>query len=173
MSTKTKKIFIVALGMALVSLIGLGYFFYVIHVEGIRLEEQQNILSENNSKESAYIRLKRLAEETKDERVLLEASFFKQEGDSIIFLGEVESLAASLGLKLKTEALDKIVDTKTKKETIKITFLYEGQKAVVEKFSKLIEVTPYHSRVESLALRKLTDGNWEGRLTINITINTL
>ncbi len=172
MGTKTKKIFIAALITAFVSIGALLFFSYEIQKQGVRLEEQISILTESNTKESAHLRLNRLVQETEPERTLLAASFFKDEGDSILFLGEIETLARALGIPLKTEELEKVEDDE-KRESIRMTFSYEGTKDTVFTFSKLMEVTPYHSQVESLSLRKLSNGNWQGSLTIMISITSI
>ena len=172
MGTKTKKIFIISLIVALISIGVLAFFLYEIQKQGVRLEEQIAILTESNTKESAHLRLNRLVQETESERTELAASFFKDEGDSIMFLGEIETLASALGISLKTQELDKVIDTE-KRESIRMTFSYEGTKDTVFTFSKLMEVTPYHSEVESLSLLKLTNGNWQGTLTIVISITSL
>jgi hypothetical protein len=172
MSTKTKKIFIISLIAVSVTTASLGYFLYHINARGMLLEEQLTILAENDTKESAYLRLRRLAQDTEAERIELANSFFGNEGDSIVFLGEIETMAAALGLTLKTESLDKIVNEETKEEHIKMSFIYEGQKNTVFMFSKLLEVVPYHSTIESLRLRETGTGNWEGHLTILLNIQT-
>lgn len=172
MSTKTKKIFFIALTIAIAAVCAFVVFFLEIRSQAFRLEEQVKILTENNTKESAFVRLKRLAQETEEERALLASSFFSNEGDSISFLGEMETLANTLGLSFKTEALEKIGD-KEKGEFVKISFVYEGKKETVLNFSKLLEVTPYHSRVESLRLRKGGNGNWTAELSMQIMINSL
>jgi hypothetical protein len=173
MAPNTKKILIMSIVTVLVSVGALSFFVYKINSQGLLLEEQVKILSENNTKESAYIKLQRLAQETEVERALLANSFFKQEGDSINFLAEVEALASTLGLSFKTESLDKVIEEETNKEYIKISFVYSGQKDLVYKFSKLMDYVPYHSVVESLSLKKGVDDNWEGRLAISITLNTI
>ncbi len=173
MGTKTKKIFIAALITAVIFMAGLGFFIKLIRNESFLLEEQVAISNENSIKEASYFNLQRLAQETEADRSLLASAFFKTESDSITFLGEVEHTASTLGLSFKTEALDRVVDDEDKKEYIKMVFVYEGKKEVVFGFSKLMEVTPYHSVVDSLALRKLTDDNWEGKMTILVTLNSL
>lgn len=173
MSNKTKKIFIVSLIAACGSLVALVLFGFQIYGEREQLEAQVAILTESNTKESAYVRLKRLVQDTESKRALLAASFFKDEGDSIIFLGEIETLATAIGLTLETEALDKVINEADKSEAVRMTFSYNGAKDTVLMFSKLMEVTPYHSTVESLSLRKLGNDNWQGELTILISINSL
>lgn len=173
MSTKTKKLFIVSLIVASFCIVAVVLFGLRIQAESVKLEEQIAILTESNTKESAYVRLKRLVQDTEPERALLASSFFKDEGDSIIFLGEIETLASSLGLTLETEALDKVINETDKSEAIRMSFVYEGAKETVMAFSSLMEVTPYHSMVESLSLRKLNNDSWQGELTILISISTL
>lgn len=172
MSTKTKKIFYISLGIAIASVCAFILFFFEINSQAIRLEEQVKILTENNTKESAFVRLKRLAQDTEDERATLAASFFRSEGDSISFLGEIESLATTLGLSFKTESLEKI-ESKEKGNFVKISFVYEGKKDTVVHFSELLEVAPYHSQVDSLHLRKGSDGNWSAELSMQIMIHSL
>lgn len=174
MTNTTKKIFVASLLTTLVSIGGMMFFFLEIRAEGLRLEEQIAVLSESTTKESAYLRLVRLAQETEAERLSLAKGFFKEEGDSIAFLGEIETLASTLGLKLRTNNLEKVVDKTTKQERIVINFIFSGQKDIVFNFSKLMEVAPYHSLVENLSLRKMQEANeWEGNLTMSITINSL
>jgi hypothetical protein len=150
-----------------------AFFFYKISQQGLQLQEQIAFLQESRTKESSYFRLNKLAQETEVKRNLLTEPFFNEEGDSIIFLGEIESLATALGLDLETESLEKVVNKDTNEEKIKITFSYAGKKDTVLNFSKLMEVIPYHSSVESLDLKSVGDNNWNGELTILITINSL
>lgn len=173
MGTKTKKIFIVAFITAIIFMAGLGFFIKLIRDQSLLLKEQVAISNENSTKEASYFNLQRLAQETEADRSLLASAFFKTESDSITFLGEVEKTASTLGLSFKTEALDRVIDQENQKEYIKMVFIYEGKKEVVFGFSKLMEVTPYHSVVDSLALRKLAENNWEGKMTILVMLNSL
>jgi hypothetical protein len=173
MSTKTKKILTVSIITATVTVSVLGLFFSQIRSQGAQLEQQISILTENNSKESTSVRVKRLVQETEQQRLLLTNHFFINESQSISFLSEIEQLARKLGLSLKTEALDKVIDPVSSEETIKIVFVFNGPKTTVLRFSEILEVVPYHSAVDNLALRKQANGNWEGRATISITINPL
>jgi len=172
MSTKTRKILIISIISVLVTMGFLGYFFSEIRAQGQLLEEQINILTDNNSKQATNARVKREVLETSSEREQLASSFFKDEGDSIVFLTEIEELAKNSGLKLRTETLDKVPASDTVLESIKVVFVYDGPKSLVFNFSELMESLPYHSRVESLNLRQIVDNNWEGRLTVFVTIKS-
>lgn len=173
MGKKTKKIFIIALLVSIFLGTTLAIFLKIILAKGVLLEEQVAILNENNTKESAYILLQRTVQETEEQRATLASSFFKSESDSVAFLGDIENTANSLGLVFKTESLDKVVDKEKNREFVRMSFIYEGKKDTVLAFSKLMELIPRHSIVESLALRKVADDNWEGRLSILITLNSI
>jgi Na+-transporting NADH:ubiquinone oxidoreductase subunit NqrC len=172
MNSKTKKIFLVSLVVALVAGSLAGAFYYVVAEEAKKLDQQLLILNENNTKESAYVRTKRLVGETEAERATLAANFFKDEGDSIAFLGEIEKLARDLGLVLKTEALDKVAE-KDKQEFIKATFVYTGRKDLVFDFSRLLELTPYNAEIVAMSLGRTDKGDWSGKTTMLITIDTI
>lgn len=173
MTTKTKNILALSILLAVFSVGALSFFIYKINSQGILLEEQVKELSENTTKERSYLRLQRSVMETESERASLASSFFKQEGDSITFLSEVETLASALGLSLKTEGLDKVVDKETGKEFVKISFVYSGQKDTVYKFSRLMEFVPNHSVIDSLSLKNTSDNNWEGKLSMSITLDSI
>lgn len=173
MSQKTKQIIIIASVAALVTVTILILFFVEINARGAQLEQQILILTENNAKESASVRIKRLAQETEQERSILTKTFFANESESISFLSDMEQLARDIGLSLRTEELDKVGDVSIGGEQIKVTFVYTGSKSAVTRFSEMLEVIPYHSVVDSLTLRRQTGGSWEGRATINISINSL
>lgn len=172
MTNRTKSLFISSVITAVVAISATGYFFYLIQGKAATLDQQVKIVTENNAKESTFIRLKKIAQETEVERAQLSSHFFKHEGDSISFLGEMESLAAASNLALKTEALDKVAG-KDGDEYIKVLFSYEGSKTSVMNFSKLMEVLPYHSKVESLRLEEFGQGSWRGQVTVLITIDKI
>ena len=172
MNSRTKKILIASIISALAAGGLAAAFYYVIMQEAKHLDEQLRILSENNTKESAFVRVKRLVSETENERATLASAFFKNEGDSITFLGDIEEVARDLGLELKTEELDKIVG-KDKQEFIKATFIYSGRKDLVFDFSRLLELSPYHAEIEAVSLDRTDNGNWKGKTTMMISIDTI
>jgi hypothetical protein len=170
MTTRTKQLFIASTVTLTITAVVAGFFFLKVENGRKKLEEQTRVLTENNAKEFSYIKLKKLVTETEKERNQLAGLFFKNEGESIAFLGEAEAVAKNLGLTLKTEALDKVA--KDKGEAVRIIFSYEGPEASVLKFSKLMELVPYHSEIDSLELRQVGGGKWRGRLSMLITIQS-
>lgn len=170
MSKKTIHAFIFSVLIFLGSLSACLYLFYEIDRQGVRLEEQVTILAQNNSKEEIYRNIKRTVQETETERGEIANKFFKDENDAISFLNEVESIAPSFGLDFKTKDLGTVSSKDDKLQSIKMTFVYKGNEDKVMNFTKLMENIPYHSYVGSLSLKELSEDEWEGELTILISI---
>jgi hypothetical protein len=173
MSSRTKKYLAIAFVVAALVIAGVVIFLRLIQAEAVKLEEQAAVLNENNAKEATYTNLKRLTTETEEVRGELSSAFFKNEGETIVFLGQIEEQARLYGLALKTESLDKVEDKEKKEEYIKISFAFDGQKQRVLNFAKLLENIPYHSRLENLSIKNLAGSNWQGKATVIISINSL
>jgi hypothetical protein len=171
MTKRTKQLFVISTVSLVLSSAVAGVFFLKVEGGRQKLEEQTRVLTENNAKEFSYIKLKKLVTETEEDRAQLDRMFFANEGESIAFLGEAEAIAKNLNLSLKTEALDK-VDQKDKGTAVRVVFSFEGSKQSVLRFSKLMELVPYQSTIESLELRQLGGESWRGRLSMLITIQS-
>ena len=170
MSKNTKNTFIISLISAIVS-VGFCLFFIIqIKAQGLHLEEQVAILAEYNSKELSFLNVKKLITETETERKQISEKFFKNDDDTIYFLNDIETLAPKMGLVLKTESLEPVIIAEKNLKSIKITFSDTGQRKAVLDFSKMMENIPYQSSIESLSLKEVSDGNWEGKTTISILI---
>lgn len=169
MNTTTKNTLILSLFILTLSSGACLFFVYKINDQGTKLDEYIKALDERQAQESSFIRISKLVQETEKERATIASAFFSDEGNSITFLGEIESFAASIGLELKTENLNKVTK-EDKTEYITMTFVYSGEKEQVLTFNQLLENTPYHSQVESLSIKKNTADEWESRLTLHIMI---
>jgi hypothetical protein len=169
MNKKTKKILAFSTTLMIISASGLGFLLYKIKDKGNLLNENVKTLTENSAKESSYLELNKLVNETEKDRDMVASVFLSNEADSISYLSEIETMAAELGLVFKTESLDKVVE-KSKEEYVKMSFSYEGKKETVAGFLNLMENAPYHSRVESFSFEEKDPGNWAGRLTLLITV---
>jgi hypothetical protein len=170
MNSHTKQILIATSVLFLGTLAVFVFLLNQVGKQGNKLEEYTKALSEKNAQEAAFIRVSRLVDETETQRSALANAFFADESDSIGFLGEIETFASSIGLKLKTDGLDKITLPGTKQEAITMTFVYSGNRDQVMDFTRLLETIPYHSQVESLSISKNISGVWEGNLTLIISI---
>jgi phosphate/sulfate permease len=68
MKGKTKKIFFVSILAAAMAGSFSAVFYYLIDKNAKTLEERVAVLTENNNKESNYVRMERLVGETETER---------------------------------------------------------------------------------------------------------
>lgn len=170
MNTTTKNTLLLASTIVLLSAGTCLFFFYKINDQGTKLDEYIKALDERQAQESSFIRISKLVLETENEREAIASAFFSDEGDSITFLGELESFSTAIGLKLKTENLNKITGADKKTEYITMTFVYSGDKEQVLSFNQLLENIPYHSQIQSLFMKKNGTNEWESRLTLNIMI---
>ncbi len=169
MNSRTKKILIVSIITLVISVSACLVLAYQIDVQGKKLKEYVQLLTEQGAQEASYIRINRLVQETKQEREDITKAFFKDESESIGFLSDIESLAAAIGLELTTDELNKVT-AEDKSEYIKMTFVYSGEKELVLKFTQLLEHIPYHSLVQNLRLQEVDNTTWEGTATIHITL---
>ena len=173
MNATTKKILLLSLSILLLSAGSCLYFVYKINDQGTKLDEYIKALDEKRAQEASFIRISKLVSETEDEREAVSSAFFSDEGDSITFLGDLESFASAIGLDLKTENLNKITGADKKTEYITMTFVYSGNKEQILDFNQLLENIPYHSLVNSLSIRKNGDDTWESSLTLYIMIQPI
>ncbi|MBP9836762.1 MAG: hypothetical protein KBC78_02920 [Candidatus Pacebacteria bacterium] len=171
MGAKTKNIFITSILITVLSVGTCSFLIYQIGAKGVLLEEKVKILAENNSKEESYLSIRRTIQETESERGEINSKFFKGEDDSIVFLTQIESLAPKLGLVFATKSLDPVVDENNKLQSIKMSFTYSGKKDSVLDFTKMLENIQYHSYLENLTLKKDTEDNWSGAVTLLISID--
>ena len=170
MISRTKKILILSISLVLLSLAACLFLVYKISHQGSQLKEFVNILNEQNAHEESFIRINRLVQETEAKRLAVTAAFFQDESDSIAFLGDIESFARTINLELETADLNKITNETTKNEYITMTFKYAGTERMITEFTELLENIPYHAKVNSLSLRQVSNGLWEGEATLFITI---
>jgi len=173
MGNKTKQTLIIAIVTLLITAGLCSFLFNEIRTQTLMIEEKVTILSENNAKEAAFNNLNKQVKDTELERTELAQVFIHDESESIKFLNEIEALAPTYGLTFKTEALEKSKDEGSEDEYIRMVFSYTGKKSAVLGFTEFIETIPYHSQVDQLSLKEITQGNFEGKISIRITMQPL
>lgn len=173
MNTGTKKILVLSI---IAILLASGVFFslwYVINSKSMELEKQVEVLSNNNSKELAYLNITKTIKDTKEDRQDIHSKFIKNEDDTIYFLNEIETLASRFGLSFDTVNLNNVMNKGGEVEAVEIDFKYSGEKDEVINFTKLIENIPYHSYAEKLSLKKVTNDVWDGEISIIVTVQSI
>ncbi len=170
MNSRTKQIFVLAFLLFFVAVGACAFLLFQIKTTGSQLEQYIAAENERNSQENNYIAVNRRILNTETERAELSRAFFTDEGDSIGFIGEIETFASEVGIALVTEGLDKQTAKDGETEYITVTFVYTGNKEQVLTFTQYLEEVPYHSHVETLSLSRQNPSTWEGKLTLHITL---
>lgn len=174
LTSRTKQYFIIALLVAAIAVLAALYLLVQIREQGARLEENSIIINESAAQVEAAARSKRLIAETEEERSILRKSFFKESSDSLDFLAKLETLAPQFSLALTQITLEEVVDAAAPGKTeMRFRFGYSGSKSAVLDFTRLLELLPYHSRIESVSLQGTEEGVWEGQVEVRITVRGL
>lgn len=139
-----------------------------VHQEGKLLTEQIEVVEIQESRESSYLRMQRIAEESIVEREALRNYFLQGEGDSVDVLNHIDQLAQQAGLSLKTQGLDIINENSSK--WIEATFIIAGSQEQVFRFVKILETVPYVHRLTDVTMKALSSSEWEAGVTIQIQV---
>lgn len=170
MSDRTKTNLIIAIVSFVVT--AAAVFFVIVYVtgQGTVLQEQIKALEEQSTQEASLLRLKRIAEESTDDRALVGSFFLQQESDSIDFLNQIETLAPQVGVSLQTRGLDQINDKTTKTDWVEVSFTFSGSRASVQRFIEILETVSYISRVTNIELRAQSSAFWRADVTMRIRL---
>ena len=170
MSKSTSKYLIVA-GLFITSAIGiLGFIAYNVVAEGEYLTEQINSFQTQQAQEESYFKLKRIAEDSKDERAELESHFLLSEGDSINFLNQIEKLAPRYGVTINTEGLGIVTDEVDESKWIQVSFALAGSRERIQDFIEVLEELPYVSRLTQVEMESLSSSQWQADVTMRVRV---
>ncbi len=147
-----------------------GFVLYNIEAKRALLAEQVRTLAEQQGQENSFFRLQRIAEESAEDRAQLQSYFLLQEGDSINFLNQVESLAPTIGVSLETNSLNQLPETKAGDNWIEVGFTYNGSRESVNRFTNILEHLPYVSYVTQYSVTADTPTNWEAKITLLVYV---
>lgn len=170
MSRTTIRNFIVA---SVLLLLAGTVFGYMVHASGTKqqlLVEELETINKQEAQEAAYLQAKRVAQDSAEERALLDAMFLSTESDSIDFLNDVEGLAAQYGVSLKTESLEVIEDKKKKTKSLETNFTFSGDKEQVYRFVELLEQLEYVAEIVQLDVAARSSTNWEAKTRVAIKL---
>lgn len=148
-------------------------FFFVFQKvmnEGDRLAVQVEALATQRAQEDSFFKLKKVFEETKDDRSELQSFFLVQESGSIDFLNTVESLASKNGVTLKTSGIDLISDKEEGTEWIEFGFTVTGSRDRVQRYIEILENVPYVARLVSVDLKSLSKTEWQTNVKIKVML---
>jgi len=169
MSRVTLRNLIVTLIIASLAIASLGYMIYKVASEGSRLEQQISDLEEQNTQEASLIQLQRVAYDTEEARNKLQDYFLLKESDSIDFLNDIEELAPTVGLSLKTENLEQITG-EDDSSWIQVNFFITGSRQDIQNFVQILEIIPYVSKLTNINLKSRSGSIWEANITMQVQV---
>jgi len=140
--------------------------------QGEQLIEQLVTLDEQRAQEESYYRLRRIADESADNRTQLRSYFFSDESESIDFLNTVEKLAPEAGVILKTDSLNLIEDAKDGTQWVEIGFSFEGSRSRVQNFLTILEELPYVAKIVTVNMIATNKTTWQSQITMRIRVLT-
>lgn len=168
MLPKTKRIaglsLLLLLGMAVVVVSGVWF----INQQSIQLAAQAETIATDQAQKAAFSRLQHQLQATQADRDKLQSYFLVSRSDSVDFLNYVEALATDNEVTLKTNNPSET--ERGEQAVLTVDYTISGTLAQVEKFIELLELIPYVSQLQSIALRKQTEVVWEANVTIDVIL---
>ena len=125
MSSATIRNFIIACLVLFIAAGAFGYILYMSISQQHSLNEALTAITKREAQEVAYVNAKRTAQESEEDRKLLDAMFIEEESDSIEFLTDVETSAKIVGINLQTNSLEVVEDKKTKAKALTVGFTFD------------------------------------------------
>lgn len=170
MSTATKKIIVIALVLFCASVSIFGFMVYQVIGQGALLTQQIDALKTEQEQGNAYRQLQKLAEESVDERNLLQSYFLDSDGNGIDLLNSIEATAPQAGVSLETESVQLIADASDDSEWIEATFSFSANRKKVQDFIRVLETLPQVSRITSVSLKSSSGGIWNATVIIQVRV---
>lgn len=170
MSKATKKIIIVALALLITSVILFGFMVYQVTGQGALLTQQIDILEQQAAEEASYDQLQKLAEESAEQRQMLQSYFLDSDGNGIDLLNSIEATAPQAGVTLVTESVELVVDEGDSSEWIQATFSFSADRSRVQNFIKVLETLPHVSRITTVSLKSSSQSMWDAVVVIQVRV---
>ena len=170
MSPVTIKITSLSLLLFLVATGAFVFMWQQTQQQGEKLVSQLDTLNEQRAQEESFFRLRRVAEESAQERALLKSYFFSKESDSIDSLNMVEQLAPDVGVILETTSLNLVEDADDGKQWIEIGFLFDGSRSRVQEFLNTLEDLPQVSKIMKVDMLASDQTKWQARVTMRVRV---
>lgn len=173
MTQRTKITGFAAIMFALMTLVGVAVFLFMLSRMNAAFEERQNEVAARQAREQALAALERRVLETEDERAALTNFILPHEG-VVDLLSLIELLGVEQHVLLQTQSVDVVpLGGSNEFETLKVTVLATGSYEGVLHILELLEQLPYQSELTSVTMTKSVRGTvpgaWDGTFTIAIT----
>lgn len=133
------------------------------------LKENIALVEQHDAREQAYRQLIRTIELSVDKRAALD-QLFLTEDRTIDFLAELEQVAVTFGIEMKTTGLELKPADDTGFAELNVRVALKGSHTQTQQFLKLLETLPYHAAITGVNLRHTGDGDrWESDVQLQVT----
>ncbi len=146
------------------------YAYVSVSSQGQEVKRLELTMAEQNAKELAARSITEIISKTQDSRDKL-SRYFVTEKDTINFITDIESLAASLGVSIETTSLEILPGQTGARGQLKTSFAVEGDRTAIKNFIKAIENLPYHSTVPELEI-DLNGNEWSAYISVLVTMSS-
>lgn len=171
MNTYSIKNMLLALLICVAAVGGVLYMIDIINHERIVLGEQITQIKTTQTQEAVFIQLRRLAEETIAEREEINAYFLvnQYDGNTIRLLNDIEEVwGPALSVEVEPAAFLPVVAEPH--NWFELNYQLRGTPEAVRKMVSLFEVIPYHSQLQSVAIRDQVQGESVAEITIRVAM---
>jgi hypothetical protein len=150
-TSRTNQYFSASLLFLVVSIAACAGFAYTIELQQQELVERVTQIQENDARANARIQLRRLTEQTLDERSTLSRYYLQNDEDGIDLLTLIEEWSMLLGLEIGDFSLGQ-ADGENHAWRV-LRFPVEGTNESVRTMVQLLESMPYQSELKELQLQ--------------------
>ncbi len=169
---QTKFVAFIASTLFVAATIALIYGWYELQAKSQAIEATAAAVGTSLAQGEAYEELVSQLEATTAEREKL-MSYMLAEDETVGFLATLETIAAEQGIEFTTNTLT-LADS-TEQKQLEINFAVAGNESSVLQFIHILELLPYHSRLQSISIDRSFDAatgvrqlRADGRLFISV-----
>ncbi|MCA9354372.1 MAG: hypothetical protein KC877_02530 [Candidatus Kaiserbacteria bacterium] len=174
MSPSTIRNIIIASILMVVAAGGFGVMSYQTMAQGKHLESQIEVLAAEQAQEDLFLRLRKIADSSTEDRAALQSFFLDQDklqSDSIDFLNYVDEIAAGAGVVIGKVEIDTLkARAGASEEWVQVVFPLSGTRMQVQQFIRLLELLPYVSRVTDVTLEIRSSEQWNANVTMQVKV---
>lgn len=140
----------------------------LIRKDGQQLSNQFAAMTEQTNRESSIIQLRRIAEETVEERAQVASAFLPGEGAAVAFLSQLEQIAPEFDVGLEIITLEKKPETETTSWLV-ISLSLRGSYDSVSRFVAYLETLPYRSYVSNVDFMSQDGKSWSADVELLVS----
>ena len=134
----------------------LAWLWVAVDQSGDELMNRIQTIENQRVFENQLNELRKIVENTEEQRESLYAFIIKNENDTIRLLSELDEMALKQDVELATRQL-KVIEGPGNFDNLEVSFSVSGIEGTVLQVIKMFETLPYHGTITSLSFERTTD----------------